>query len=52
MMRGDYYICIYLANNEYGLILIVNRDWVNGELLELFEYIQDPVELTHEETRP
>jgi hypothetical protein len=26
MLRGDYYICIYLANYEYGLILIENRD--------------------------
>ena len=49
--RGDFFIAIYLANNEYGLCFAIpDAPWVNGELRRLIEDILDPVELTQEET--
>ena len=42
MLQGDFYIAIYLANNEYGLSFVIpNADWVDGELRELIEDILD-----------
>ena len=44
MLQGDFYIAIYLANNEYGLTFVIpDADWVNGELRELIEDILDPL---------
>ena len=44
MLRGDFYIAIYLANNEYGLTFVIpDADWVTGELRELIEDILDPL---------
>ena len=43
MLRGDFYIAIYLANNEYGLTFVIpDADWIDGELRELIEDILDP----------
>ena len=50
MLQGDFYIGIYLANNEYGLTFVIpDADWVTGKLRTLVNDILDPVELTHEE---
>ena len=44
MLQGDFYIAIYLANNEYGLTFVIpDADWVTGELRELIEDILDPL---------
>ena len=44
MLQGDFYIAIYLANNEYGLTFVIpDADWVDGELRELIEDILDPL---------
>jgi len=44
MLQGEFYIAIYLANNEYGLSFVIpNADWVNGELREMIEDILDPL---------
>ena len=43
MLQGDFYIAIYLANNEYGLTFVIpDADWVTGELRELIEDTLDP----------
>jgi hypothetical protein len=43
-LKGDFYIAIYLANNEYGLTIVIpDADWVNGELREFIEDILDPL---------
>ncbi len=43
MLRDGFYIAIYLANNEYGKIVIFeNASWVTGELREMIEDILDP----------
>ena len=43
MRRGDFFIAIYLANNEYGLVFVIpDAPWVNGELRELIEDTLDP----------
>ena len=44
MKRGDFYVGIYLANNEYGLTFVIpDAEWVNGELRSMIEDILDPV---------
>ena len=44
--QGDFFVAIYLANNEYGLCFVIpDADWVNGELRELIEDILDPIPL-------
>ncbi len=44
MLRGDFFIAIYLANNEYGLCFVIpDADWVKGELRTLIEEILDPL---------
>ena len=41
--QGDFFIAIYLANNQYGLCFVIpDAPWVNGELRELIEDILDP----------
>ena len=42
--QGDFFIAIYLANNEYGLCFAIpDAPWVNGELRQLIEDILDPI---------
>jgi|GEM_PF-838469 len=54
MLQGDFFIAIYLANNEYGLTFVIpDATWVTGELRALIEDILDPLptdtqEKTHE----
>ena len=44
MLRGDFFIAIYLANNEYGLTFVIpDADWVNGELRDMIDDILDPL---------
>ena len=44
MLQGDFFIAIYLANNEYGLTFVIpDADWVTGELRTLIEDILDPL---------
>ena len=41
--QGDFFIAIYLANNEYGLCFVIpDAPWVNGELREVIEQNLDP----------
>jgi hypothetical protein len=43
-LQGDFFIAIYLANNEYGLTFVIpDADWVTGELREFIEDILDPL---------
>ena len=43
MRRGDFFIAIYLANNEYGLVFVIpDAPWVNGELRQMIEDTLDP----------
>jgi hypothetical protein len=50
MRRGDFFIAIYLANNEYGLVFVIpDAPWVDGELRQLIEDTLDP--LPKQETR-
>ena len=53
MKQGEYFIAIYLANNEYGLVFVIpDAPWVDGELRQLIEDTLDPpFEPTHKETR-
>jgi hypothetical protein len=42
-MKDDFFVAIYLANNEYGLSFVIpDADWVNGELRSMIEDILDP----------
>ena len=44
MLQGDFFIAIYLANNEYGLCFVIpDAPWVDGELRSLIEDILDPL---------
>ena len=44
MKQGDFFIAIYLANNEYGLVFVVpDADWVDGELRQMIEDTLDPL---------
>ena len=43
MKRGDFYIGIYLANNEWGWTLVIPTKWVTKEALEFIESILDPL---------
>ena len=43
MKQGDFFIAIYLANNEYGLVFVIpDAPWVNGELRQMIEDTLDP----------
>ena len=54
MQQGDFFIAIYLANNEYGLVFVIpDAPWVNGDLRRMIEDTLDPpFESTTQETRP
>ena len=44
MLRDGFFIAIYLANNEYGLVFIIpDAPWVNGVLRRLIEDSLDPL---------
>jgi len=44
MLQGDFFIAIYLANNEYGLTFVIpDAPWVDGELRTMIEDILDPL---------
>ena len=50
MLRDGFFIAIYLANNEYGLVFVIpDAPWVNGELRQMIEDTLDP--LPTQETR-
>jgi hypothetical protein len=35
---GEFFICVFLANNQWGLVAILpDRDWVYGELRDSIE---------------
>lgn len=34
---GQFYVCVFLANNEFGLVFIVDSSLIHGELLDCFE---------------
>ena len=43
MLRDGFFIAIYLANNEYGLVFVIpDAPWVNGELRQMIEDTLDP----------
>ena len=43
MLRDGFFIAIYLANNEYGLVFVIpEAPWVNGELRAMIEDTLDP----------
>ena len=43
-LQDDFFLAIYLANNEYGLSFVIpDADWVDGELREMIEDILDPL---------
>ena len=43
MLRDGFFIAIYLANNEYGLVFVIpDAPWVDGELRALIEDTLDP----------
>jgi hypothetical protein len=44
MLQGDFFIAIYLANNEYGLTFVIpDAPWICGKLRSLIEDILDPL---------
>ena len=44
MKQGDFFIAIYLANNEYGLVFVIpDAPWVNGELRQMIDDNLDPL---------
>jgi hypothetical protein len=44
ILQGDFFIAIYLANNEYGLTFVIpDADWVTGELRKMIKDIPDPL---------
>jgi len=46
--QGDFFIAIYLANNEYGLCFVIpDAPWVGAELRSLIEDILDPPTITY-----
>jgi hypothetical protein len=43
MKQGQFFIAIYLANNEYGLVFVIpDTPWVNDELRQMIEDTLDP----------
>ena len=55
MKQGDFFIAIYLANNEYGLVFVVpDAYWVDCELRQMIEFSLDPLPVNQPtlETRP
>jgi hypothetical protein len=43
MLRDGFFIAIFLANNEYGLVFVIpDADWVNGKLRKMIEDTLDP----------
>jgi len=49
--QGDFFIAIYLANNQYGLCFVIpDAPWVNGELRKIIEDNLDPTTTETQET--
>ena len=47
-LRDGMFTAIYLANNQYGLAVVIpDADWVAGELRSLIEDILDPPTITY-----
>ena len=47
-LRDNFFVAIYLANNEYGLSFVIpDADWVTGELRELTTKFRDNCRQTH-----
>ena len=43
MLRDGFFIAIYLANNEYGLVFVIpDAPWVKGELRQMIDDTLDP----------
>ncbi len=41
--EGDFFIAVFLANNEFGLVFVIpDADWVNGQLRDVIEENLDP----------
>ena len=54
MLRDGFFIAIYLANNEYGLVFVIpDAPWVDGELRRMIEDTLDPLPVNQptQETR-
>jgi hypothetical protein len=54
MKQGDFFVAIYLANNEDGLVFVIpDAPWVNVELKQMIEDTLDrfPVNQPTQETR-
>ena len=46
--QGDFFIAIYLANNQYGLAVVIpDAPWVDGELRKMIEDNLDPPTITY-----
>ena len=42
-LRDGFFTAIYLANNQYGLAVVIpDAPWVNGKLRKVIEYNLDP----------
>ena len=41
--EGDFFIAVFLANNEFGLVFVIpDEPWINGELRSVVEENLDP----------
>jgi tRNA uridine 5-carbamoylmethylation protein Kti12 len=48
MLRDGFFIAIYLADNEYGLVFVIpDAPWVDGDLRRMIEDTLDPIPETH-----
>ena len=47
MRRGDFFIAIYLANNEYGLVFVIpDAPWLSPEVRDMLDrHLDPPLEL-------
>jgi len=46
--QGEFFIAVYLANNEYGLCFVIpDAPWVDGELRKMIEDNLDPPTITY-----
>jgi hypothetical protein len=46
--RDGHYIGVYLANNQFGLAVVIpDAPWLNGKLRSVIQYHLDPQEVRH-----
>jgi hypothetical protein len=46
--RDEHFIGIYLANNQFGLAVVIpDAPWLNGKLRHVIQYHLDPQEIRH-----